>query len=465
MADLNKVRDPNFKEYAYTARELVQVYRSRSGKTRGPKLLLGEWVKIIEEDGKIPKSGRVHVAFRGGKGYVERDDLSRQRQLEVFFIDVDQGDAILIQTPNDRRVLIDGGQTGDAYEFILNKYRLDKKDHYVDFEAVVATHSDQDHTLGLLKILRDPRIAVKRLYHNGLFRRSDASKDPGPHDGDRVFGVTDRPSRTGLTSLMRRFLEAADTAKKNLLPVTKKMKTVPRWKGRVGLPAGGFVFKRLDAADRFLPPFSDRSSGMVIEVLWPKARRTQGKLYYPWYDSAGHTVNGNSITLRVVHGKNSILLTGDLNEPSMDDLVARYGDALRAHVYKAAHHGSQHFSVDFLRHVKPNAAVISSGDSKYDQHGHPRAVLLGTIVRHSRRREPAVFSTELAACFRKLPKAQQKLFREGKGRMYERAIKGIVHLRSDGRRLCLGTVHGRRPSDDPQANIMWKWDVWPRLDH
>ena len=60
-----------------------------------------------------------------------------QVNLEVFFIDVGAGDAILIQTPDDRRVLVDGGQTEDAYEFIRNKYRLDKRDHYVDFEAII----------------------------------------------------------------------------------------------------------------------------------------------------------------------------------------------------------------------------------------------------------------------------------------------------------------------------------------
>jgi hypothetical protein len=40
---------------------------------------------------------------------VNSRDLSRSRQLEIFFIAVDQGNAILIQTPQDRRVLIGGG--------------------------------------------------------------------------------------------------------------------------------------------------------------------------------------------------------------------------------------------------------------------------------------------------------------------------------------------------------------------
>lgn len=150
----------------------------------------------------------------------------------------------------------------------------------------------------------------------------------------------------------------------------------------------------------------------------------------------------------------------------MTDLIAEYDaasdDPLRAHVYKAAHHGSQHFTVEFCRAVAADAAVVMSGDNKYDQHGHPRAVLIGTITRYSRCQKPAVFCTELAACYRKLPSREVRAFRNLSRPLYERAIQGIIHLRSNGRELYLGTVHGRRPLDqDRLANINWKWDVWP----
>jgi hypothetical protein len=154
----------------------------------------------------------------------------------------------------------------------------------------------------------------------------------------------------------------------------------------------------------------------------------------------------------------------------MDDLLKRYsyGGAdpskkLRAKVYKAAHHGSQDFSVPFLKSVKPDAAVISSGDDRYDQHGHPRAVLMGTITRYSKNPMPAVFSTELAACYStiRLTKKQQKLFAEGKFQAYEKSIQGIVHLRSDEKRLILGNVHGRKGIQATQPHINWKWDIWP----
>jgi beta-lactamase superfamily II metal-dependent hydrolase len=457
--------DPKFPDYVYAAKPLVKIFKSRSGSNGVANVFLGEWMRLLDKENST--AGRLHVRFRGGEGYVNFADLTRNRCLEIFFIDVSQGDGILIQTPDDRRILIDAGESDDAHEFIRNKYRLDKPDNFIDFEAVIATHSDADHTKGLLKILADPKIAVKRFYHNGLFRRTDKKQDPGVHDDNRVYGLVDRPDAKdvpALTPLMKNLLSAVAKAEKNLPVVIKKMKDHGR---RVDVPRDGFVCKRLDAADRFLPPYDDSTKPLIIEVLWPRSVIQEGKASYPWYGDAGKTANGNSVVLCLKYGDQKILLTGDLNAASMEHIRKIYPDtpektsALEAHVYKAAHHGSQDFSVPFLQTVKPDAAVISSGDDRNDIHGHPRAVLMGTITRYSRCEKPAVFSTELTACFTRLSKKEQAQFNSGKTQLYERSIQGIVRLSSDGENLFLGTVHGLKAPGDPLANILWKWDLWP----
>jgi beta-lactamase superfamily II metal-dependent hydrolase len=464
-AFLGEPVDPKFPDYAYAGKALVKVFTNRSGNKGVANLFLGEWMKVLDE--RILATRRVHVKYRGGEGYVEPADLTRRRHLEIFFLDVGQGDGILIQTPEDRRILIDAGKSDDTYEFIRNKYRLDKPDNYIDFDAVIATHSDDDHTKGLLKILADPKIAVKRFYHNGLFRRTDGKRDPGPHKGKRIHGLVDRPKLTdspALTPLMKKLISALDKADNNLPVVIQKMTDCGR---RVDAPQGGFVCKRLDAADGFVPPYDKPGEPLAIEVLWPQATIQDGQASYPWYGNAGKTVNGNSVVLRVRHGSQRILLTGDLNTGAMDDLLNAYPaipgrpHPLEADVYKAAHHGSQDFSVPLLQAVKANAAVISSGDDRNDVYGHPRAVLVGTITRYSRCEKPAVFSTELAACFTPLSQKQQQQFKSGKAQLYERSIQGIIHLRSNGEQLYLGSVHGRKSPDDPQANVLWKWDLWP----
>jgi beta-lactamase superfamily II metal-dependent hydrolase len=461
-------RDPKFRDYAYVARPLANAYSISASrkKKKIATLFLGEWTKIL--DHPIPSAGMVRVRFRGGEGYIDVADLSMNRCLEIFFIDVDQGDSILIQTPDDRRVLVDGGQSQEALEFIENKYRLDKPDNYIDFEAVVATHCDADHTQGLLNILRHPKIAVKRFYHNGLFRRKDKFRDPGSHSGEHIFGLEDSPVLPGdpeLAPLMKKVVGAALSAGNRLNELVKRMEKQERWKGRIDLPVeGNFVFSRLDANKQYLPPFTKDHKHLQIEALWPRAEQAEGGLSYPFYGDAGKTVNGNSIVLSIRHGSFRILLTGDLNARAMADLAEAYAGhagALRSDVYKAAHHGSQDFDIEFLKLIRPNVAVISSGDDRYDAFGHPRAVLMGTITRYSEAERPGVFCTELAACFSRLSAKERKQFREGRVPLYERSIKGIVHLRSDGRQMYLGTVHGRKVPEDPNAGTIWKWDIWP----
>lgn len=471
MPDELKPRDSKFPNYGYAKKPLVNVYSKRKGGSKVANLFIGEWLKILDTEAPFPE--RVYVRYRGGKGYIKKDEFGYQRYLEIFFIDVDQGDSILIQTPDDRRVLIDGGRSKEAHTFIRDKYNLYKKDNYIDFEAVVATHSDNDHSEGLIHILKDPKIAVKRFYHNGIFKRQNDALNNSLVRNNRMFGLLDKPKldeSPQLSALMKRLIEAVTAAEKNLPVAIEKMKQIERWKERIDMPEGGFVCERLDAARGFLPPYDDKNKHLTIEVLWPKAGTTDGKLSYPHYGDFGKTVNGNSIVLAVKHGKCRIMLAGDLNEKSMDDVVKLYGkggkkasERLRMDVYKAAHHGSQDFSLPFLKAVKPDAAVISSGDDRNDVHGHPRAVLMGTITRYSRKPKPAVFSTELAACFSPVTvnKKVRDAYLEGRGQMYEKSINGIVHLRSDKKKIYLGTVHGRKPEGKAVSYKKWKWDIWP----
>jgi hypothetical protein len=268
---LGEPLDPKFPDYAYAAKPLVRVFGDKEATKSAGNLFLGEWVKLLDDP--VPGAGRVHVKYRGGEGYILIDDLTRKRHLEIFFIDVSKGDSILIQSPDDRRILIDGGETEEAFEFIRNKYRLDKEKNYIDFDAVIATHSDSDHAKGLIKILECPKIAVKRFYHNGLFPR----KTPLPPlqrgiegdlsaKGKYVSGLTDKPDPLDntLTTIMKDLNGAIDEAAKNLPVVIEKMVDLGR---RVDSPEGGFVCKRLDAKEGFVPLSAIRKSRFLLRCF------------------------------------------------------------------------------------------------------------------------------------------------------------------------------------------------------
>lgn len=70
--------------------------------------------------------------------------------LKICFIDVGQGDSILIQTPTGKNILIDGGKT-DATNIVENY--LHSSD--VTTLDVIATHADSDHIGSLDSVIRD----------------------------------------------------------------------------------------------------------------------------------------------------------------------------------------------------------------------------------------------------------------------------------------------------------------------
>ena len=81
--------------------------------------------------------------------------------LEVHFIDVGQGDAILVKCPSNQNVLIDTGNLSTGYR--LGRYL--KKQRVSSFKAIVITHMHPDHVGGLFSILPDLRVG--KIFDNG----------------------------------------------------------------------------------------------------------------------------------------------------------------------------------------------------------------------------------------------------------------------------------------------------------
>ncbi|WP_233554471.1 ComEC/Rec2 family competence protein [Deinococcus cavernae] len=65
--------------------------------------------------------------------------------LTVRFLDVGQGDAVLIRSPEGKTLLVDGGRSTTRMAEHMRKYQIDKID------LMVATHADADHIAGLVE--------------------------------------------------------------------------------------------------------------------------------------------------------------------------------------------------------------------------------------------------------------------------------------------------------------------------
>lgn len=92
------------------------------------------------------------------------------KNMYVYFIDVGQGDAAFIRTPNGKNILIDAGQCSagedefDAGLEIVLPFLAKKNVKQLDY--VVASHAHSDHIGGLLSVLKKMPVGV--VYDSGF---------------------------------------------------------------------------------------------------------------------------------------------------------------------------------------------------------------------------------------------------------------------------------------------------------
>jgi len=81
--------------------------------------------------------------------------------MQVHFIDVGQGDSMLIETPSDKTILIDGGppEAGEKVVSYLKEQQIESID------LLVVTHPDIDHIGGLPNVMKE--IQVKNILDSG----------------------------------------------------------------------------------------------------------------------------------------------------------------------------------------------------------------------------------------------------------------------------------------------------------
>lgn len=79
--------------------------------------------------------------------FILNSNFNLTKTLKINFIDVGQGDCTLIITPENKKILIDGGEgNGDKYDYgknVLFPYLLDRKINKIDY--VFISHFDSDH--------------------------------------------------------------------------------------------------------------------------------------------------------------------------------------------------------------------------------------------------------------------------------------------------------------------------------
>jgi beta-lactamase superfamily II metal-dependent hydrolase len=317
------------------------------------------------------------VIYRDRVGEWREPDLSTERSLELYFLDVGQGDAAFIVTPNNTKILVDGGLRDRALGFLIWKYRLDLSGNQVTLDHLFLNHADRDHVEGLIPLLNHPNIMVNSIHHNGI----------GLFDSGFNTDIGNLSTDDRLTTLHD---GVGDLAGLNLASGTQQV--FDEWIQTI--ETKNIPYGRLDRSDS---PFNIGDDKVTCEIIGPVLE--PGGQSLRWFGDKSHTINGHSLVFRLSYGNVRVFFSGDLNEDGGEHLlnVPNGALSLNAHVFKAPHHGSHDFSKVLFEAVNPMNTIVSSGE--VPDHGHPRANFLGVIGRASRGVEPLLFSTELAALF------------------------------------------------------------------
>ncbi|MFS2185652.1 ComEC/Rec2 family competence protein [Mucilaginibacter sp. Mucisp84] len=254
-----------------------------------------------------------------GYGQAANDDMY------AHFIDVGQGQAILLEFPKGA-VLIDAGGQPDRESYLigyLKNFFLRRADLHNTLNGVFITHQHVDHNIGLqdvaanftvLNYVDNGNKRVTPTEHNQVWMQHHATA-AGTHYLAVTFGdVTANHHTSGYTD------DVVD-------PVTGPVDP------KIVVYSGGFT---------------DKPEG--------------------WSNKAYQNENNHSLVIRVDYGKSSFLFSGDLEEEGIQQVLSYYHDThvLDADVMQVGHHGSKNATdEDWLKAVTPKYAVISCGHWNY----------------------------------------------------------------------------------------------------
>lgn len=239
----------------------------------------------------------------GALGLIVATLFIPQPQDKVVFLDVGQGDAILIQK-GTQQVLVDGG----LGMVVLRRLREELPWFDRKIEVVVATHPDRDHLEGLLHVMERYEVALVLL--------------------------PQMPSDTQLQAIWLNELKS----------LVEQKRTSYRfgWAGQE-LEMNGVKLTILGPwreGERIVAPQSKTNNAAVLaRVDFPTAGEASGM---------------------------SFLLTSDAEAP-VEKMLVGNGSEIDVDVLKAGHHGSKtSTTLELLKAASPAAVVVSVGaDNRY----------------------------------------------------------------------------------------------------
>ena len=286
----------------------IQIYKKKKSILIGIAVMFVILAVLITGCGRVDSLERTKI--------VEH----KEGELVIHFVDVGQGDCIIIQFPDNKTMIIDGGPRS-ARNAVLNYIEnLEIK----TFDYLLLTHTDEDHCGSLSNVILNYEI--------------------------KTIFMPDVSTDTITTVVYRTFVNAVIEEEKS----------------------GAAVYK-----SNFDCDFENSDYGYYMDFVTPNPEN-----YSKVKSGNAESINSISPIMVLTFFDKKIMFTGDANlmteEVFFKNIEDKDVNDYNVDILKVAHHGSRtSTSTEFLNIVKPEIAVICVGGK--NTYGHPTAELLARL--------------------------------------------------------------------------------------
>ncbi len=287
------------------------------------------------------------------------------RSFVTAFLDVGQGDGILIRTEQGTSILIDGGSTSNQKvgEYVL----LPAIRYYgmAELDYVFVTHGDADHVSGIEYLLNTEHIGI-RIRNLVLAKYGDRQDLSDIETLAREKDINVIYMEEGDKIMEKQDSDMAGLTLKCLYPSGEILEEKKTDKSE---DDGTMEYKKTETG------LKDKiaEAGLKDEIIenFPEEVALKDAI-----TESGLNANELSLVLLAEYDGKKILFTGDAGSTVEKKLILEKGSLLsETDVLKVGHHGSRSASSeDFLQSVKPQCAIISCG--KKNRYGHPHEEIL-----------------------------------------------------------------------------------------